>query len=98
MLYSDILKPFAADIYYATCIDIECYNQRRCDDIKLEKNLGTKCWYRRVNISIFCVSIFYTYNVATQSLEYEETYHGLFCDLDEEVINNNLDSRPTIPP
>ena len=52
-----IPQPVEAYMYYATCTSVEQNNRRRCDDIKLEKNLGTHSWYGRVNLSIFGVYI-----------------------------------------
>ena len=98
MVDLDIPQPVATEIYYATCSKIVQNNQIRCNDLKLEKKLGTHSWGRRVNLSIFSVSVVDTYNVATQSLAYEETSHVLFCALAEEMTDNNLDSRPTRPP
>ena len=49
-------------------------------------------------MSIFGVSKDDTHNVDTQSLSYEETCNVLLCDLYEDVIDNDLDSRPTRPP
>ena len=46
---------------------------------------------------MFGVSVVDTYNVATQSLEYEDTSHEFFCDLTENTIDNGVDSRPYIP-
>ena len=73
----------AADIYYAACSAFDWHNLRRCDDLKLEKKLGTHNWGWCVNLSIFCVSIVDTYNVSTQLLAYEETSCVLFCALYE---------------
>ena len=73
-------------------------NQRRCDSIKLEKKLGAHIWDQHLNMSIFNVYFFETYNVAKKYLTYEENYHAFFCTLAEEVVSNDLDSRPTRPP
>ena len=48
-------------------------NRRRCDDIKLEKKMGTHIWYKRVNLSIFGVSFVDTYNITNKSLSCEYT-------------------------
>ena len=68
-----------------------------CDDIKLDKKLGTHSWRKRVNLGIFGVSIVDNYNVSTKSLAYEETSHLYLCDLTEGMINNYLNQRPPIP-
>ena len=71
-------KTLEVDIYYAMCSYIDWNNQRRCDDINLEKKLRTHNWYWRVKMSIFGVSVFDTYNVATQYLAYEENFMHYF--------------------
>ena len=79
----DIPKPEEVDIYYAKFSPIYRNNQRRCDSIKLEKKFGTHSWDWCVYMIIFFVSVVDTYNVDTQSLVCEDTYHVFFCDLDE---------------
>ena len=49
-------------------------------------------------MSIFGVSVADTYNVATKPISYEETFHIFLCDLAEDVINDDLNSRPTRSP
>ena len=83
MLDLDILQLLELDIYYTLCSTILRDNQRRCDDIKLEKKFGTHSWDWCVYMIIFFVSVVDTYNVDTQSLVCEDTYHVFFCDLDE---------------
>ena len=53
--------------------------------------MGTRSWDQRDNLSIFSVSVVGTYNVDTQYPTYEETSCVLFCALDEESIDNNMD-------
>ena len=48
-------------------------------------------------MSIFGVYVVETYNVAAQYLVYKENSHILFGDMDEYLINNDINSRPTIP-
>ena len=60
--------------------------------------LGTYSWDKLVNLCIFSVPVFDTYNVATHSLAYGDTSSLFFCALDEEMIDNDIDSRPTVPP
>ena len=44
-------------MYYYTCSAIDMYNIRRCDYLKLEENLGTHSWDKRINTSILGVSV-----------------------------------------
>ena len=83
MVYLYIPKPALVEIYYTTCIYVQQNNQRSCDDLNLKKKLYTHSWDRHVIMSIFRVSVVDTYNVATQSLYYEDTSHLFFCNLDE---------------
>ena len=83
MVVLEITQPVVAEMHYATCSAIDRHNRRSCDDIKLEKNLVNKSWEKRANLRIFGVSVVDTYNVATQSLYYEDTSHLFFCNLDE---------------
>ena len=55
-----IHKPVASDIYYDTKINVNWYNRRRCDNLKLEKNLSNHSLEKRVNLSIFGISVFDT--------------------------------------
>ena len=73
MVELDIPQPLAADMYYDICSVIDRHNRRRCNDIKLEKKLGTHDWDRRVNMIICDVSVVDSCTLATQSLEYEDT-------------------------
>ena len=59
--------------------------------------MGTQSLDRHINLNIFSVSNVDTYNVATQPLTYETTYHLFLYVLAEETINNDLGSRTTIP-
>ena len=60
--------------------------------------MGTHSWYECDNLSIFGFFVVDTYSVTIQSLVYKNTYHALFCDLDEEIVDNDLDLSPTIFP
>ena len=60
--------------------------------------MGTHIWNWRVDMGIFGVYFLDTYNVTTQSITYEETYHVLLFALAEDMVDNNLYLRPTILP
>ena len=95
----DLVIPqiLASDIYYAICSAIEHHNLIRYNDINLDRKLGTHYWYQRVKLSILGVYIVETYNLATQSLSYEETYNTFFCGFSEEMIDNDHYLIPTRP-
>ena len=52
--------------------------------------MGTNSWDWRVNMSIFGISVVYTYNVSTEFLAYEETSCVLLYYFSEEIIDNSL--------
>ena len=78
-----IPQKLAAEIYYSICSTIGWHNQRRCNDLKLDKKLCTQDWDRRVNLIIFSASFVENYYVFTQYMLYEDNYHALFFALDE---------------
>ena len=57
--------------------------------------LGTHSWEKCVNIRILGVSDVETYKTNNQSLAYEHTSCVLFWVFYEEMIDNNINSRPT---
>ena len=93
-----IPQPVSAEIYYATRSIIDWNNQIHCDDIELDNNVVINSCDRYFNLIVFGVSIFYTYNVATKFLTYEDNYRVLLYALDEDIINNDKYFRTTRPP
>ena len=85
-----IPKYLKADNYYNIWSAILRNNQRRWNDIKLEKKLVTQSWCQGVNPGTSGVSVFNTYNVETQYLAYEETSNELLYDFTEDMIDNDL--------
>ena len=66
MVVLGILYLLISDMYYDTCSANDRHNRRRFDDIRLDKKLATHSWEFPVDIIIFVIATFYTYNVATQ--------------------------------
>ena len=60
--------------------------------------MGDHDWFWRVNLSMVGVSVIDSYNVATKYLSYEDTSNALLCDLNGDIIGNDMDSSPTRPP
>ena len=85
-----IPKYLKADNYYNIWSAILRNNQRRWNDIKLEKKLVTQSWCQGVNPGTSGVSVVNTYNVETQYLAYEETSNELLYDFTEDMIDNDL--------
>ena len=98
MLELNIPQPLEADIHYNIYSSIGRHIKIRYNYIKLEKKLGFHSWCHHVNLSICGVSFVYTYNVETQSLSHEDNFRELFCALGEYIIDNDLYTRPKIPP
>ena len=75
MVVLDFPQPFSVYIYYSICSSNNRNNQIMRGRFNLEKNLGDHNWDRHVDMSIFGVSVVYTYNVSTQYISCEDTSH-----------------------
>ena len=97
MVYLEIHIPVSEYIYYDRYSAIEYHNQRRCDGIKLEKNLETHSRDWCVNLIIFGVFFVKNHNAAKNYLSYKDTYNEFFCYFSEYTIGKDMDSSPNIP-
>ena len=98
ILMLDIPKPLEVDIYYTICSSMVRHNQISRNDLKLDRKLGNHSWDHHVILSILGVYVFGKYNVATQYLSYEETYHALLCGFSVYMVDNDPNSIPSRPP
>ena len=57
MVDLDIPQPVATEIYYATCSKIVQNNQIRCNDLNLEKKLGTNYWDHHINTTLVGICV-----------------------------------------
>ena len=89
-----ILQPKAAEVYYRTCGVIDQHNRHRQDNLKTEKKLETKKWDMRVNLTIFSMIVVDTWLVYSQATGSTELQSEFYVRLAEELIDNNIDSRP----
>ena len=60
--------------------------------------MGTYDQDKREKMSIFGFFVVEIYNVTKQSLEYEDNSNEFFCHFSEDIIENDMNSRPTRPP
>ena len=82
------------EVYYRTCGVIDQHNRHRQDNLKTEKKLETKKWDMRVNLTIFSMIVVDTWLVYSQATGSTELQSELYVRLAEELIDNNIDSRP----
>ena len=89
-----IPQPKAAEVYYRTCGVIDQHNRHRQDNLKTKKKLETKKWDMRVNLTIFSMIVVDTWLVYSQATGSTELQSEFYVRLAEELIDNNIDSRP----
>ena len=89
-----IPQPKAAEVYYRTCGVIDQHNCHRQDNLKTKKKLETKKWDMRVNLTIFSMIVVDTWLVYSQATGSTELQSEFYVRLAEELIDNNIDSRP----
>ena len=89
-----IPQPKATEVYYRICGVIGQHNRHRQDNLKTNKKLETTKWDMRVNLTIFSMSVVDTWLVYSQATGSTELQSGFFVRLAEELIDNNIDSRP----
>ena len=87
-------QPKATEVYYRTCGVIDQHNRHRQDNLKTEKKLETKKWDMRVNLTIFSMIVVDTWLVYSQATGSTELQSEFYVRLAEELIDNNIDSRP----
>ena len=89
-----IPQPKATEVYYRTCGVIDQHNRHCQDNLKTEKKLETKKWDMRVNLTIFSIIVVDTWLVYSQAMGSTELQSESYVCLAEELIGNNIDSRP----
>ena len=89
-----IPQPKAMEVYYRTCGVIDQHNRHHQDNLKTEKKLETKKWDMRVNLTIFSMIVVDTWLVYSQATGSTELQSEFYVRLAEELIDNNIDSRP----
>ena len=89
-----IPQPKAMEVYYRTCGVIDQHNPHCQDNLKNKKKLKTKKWDMRVNLTIFSMIVVDTWLVYSQAMGSTERQSEFYGCLAEELIDNNIDSRP----
>ena len=89
-----IPQPNAMEVYYRTCGVTNQHNRHRQDNLKTKKKLETKKWDMRVNLTIFLMIVVDTWLVYSQATGSTEFQSEFYVHLAEELIDNNIDSRP----
>ena len=79
-----IPQPKAMEVYYQICNVIDQHNQHRQDNL----------WDMRVNLTIFSMIVVDTWLVYSQATGSTELQSEFYVCLAEELIDNNIDSRP----
>ena len=82
------------EVYYWTCGVIDQHNRHHQDNLKTKKKLETKKWDMRVNLTIFSMIVVDTWLVYSQATGSTELQSEFYVCLAEELIDNNIDSRP----
>ena len=86
-----INQPMAAELYYDTCGKIDQHNKRRHDTLRLEKKIETNDWSKRVNLSIFAMTVVDSFLLYNQLVDDKESEMVFYAKLAEELIDNQYD-------
>ena len=89
-----IPQPKEMEVCYWTCSVIDQHNRHCQDTLKTKKILETKKWDMRVNLTIFSMIVVDTWLVYSQAMCSTEFQSEFYLRLAEELIDNNIDSRP----
>ena len=85
-------QPKACEVYYSACGKIDQHNRHRQDSLNLEKKIQVRDWAKRVNISLFGMTIVDTWLVFHGCTEAPETQKEFYTLLAEELIDNSYDN------
>lgn len=87
-------QPEVAEVYYATCAQIDRHNRCRQDDLRLEHKLGTHDWSLRVNLTLLgmcLVDAWLLYSGARAGLAHL-SQNAFYEDLAAQLIDNTFDT------
>ena len=91
MVELTIPQPITADLYYSACGQIDRHNRCRQESLDISKRLGTKDWYKRLNLSVFAmnvVDVWLAYQGITGTAETQADFYNYLA---EEMIDNTYD-------
>jgi hypothetical protein len=66
MVIINVPQPKAIETYYKSTSTIDLHNRIRADDLRMERNLATKYWDKRINLGIFGIVCIDTYLFSQQ--------------------------------
>ena len=87
----EVPQPRVCEAYYRTCARIDQHNRCRQDDLELERAIGTHDWAKRLNLTIFAMSVVDSWLVYKKCTDVKETQAEFYAFLAEEMIDNTLD-------
>jgi Transposase IS4 len=91
-----IAQPYACYLYYAACGRIDQHNRLRQASLKLETKLKTTMWNRRVNMSLFGMTVVDSYDLAKgcQPRKWDARPSTDFFEaLAQDLIDNKYEQR-----
>jgi hypothetical protein len=100
----EIPQPEAAEVYYSCCARVDQHNRDRCDTLGLERKFETNNWSMRVNMTIFGMTLVYswrvhsrlTFNVDEEGKQIRrETQKQYYGRLSTDLIDNKEDTTTT---
>ena len=86
-------QPKACEIYYSACGKIDGHNRHRQATLMLENKLPTQEWSRRVNMTLFAMTVvdaWLAFSACTNAAETQKEFYTLLA---EELIDNSYDTE-----
>lgn len=86
-------QPLVAQVYYASCAQIDHHNRCRQDDLRLEHKLGTHDWAMRVNLTLLgmCIVDSWLLYAGARGGTAGLTQKQFYEDLAAQLIDNTFD-------
>ena len=91
----DISQPKAAELYYKAAGKIDQHNRHRQDSLRLERKLQTTDWSKRVNVTLFAMTVIDAYLLMKGCQSFNVLFDPkLFIEqLALELVDNEYDRR-----
>ena len=80
-------QPITPDLYYSTRGKIDRHNRCCQESLDTEKNLGTKYWSKRLNLSVFAMNVVNVWLAHQCITGTEDTQADLYNYLAEDMID-----------
>jgi hypothetical protein len=94
----EVAQPMAIAKYYKGAGTIDRHNRLRADELRLDRNLGTKHWDKRFNLGvlgIICVDAYLFFQQVVSANNRTTSCLEFFGRLADELIDNQEDCRVT---